>query len=185
MKSNEPKHKDDAISNEQQKVFDENLYLQLRKLAHGLMHKERSGHTMSPTELVHNAYLKMSNYTAGFTDEQHYFRTMARQMRRLLVDYARHKSSNKQKGALQKVALTDSLGLIQEQPNFIYINDAIEALNEIDTRSAEVIEWVYFTGAEVQKVADLLAVSNSTVKRDLKFGRAFISDYVSNTHRNK
>jgi len=106
--------------------FDETVYQQLRMLARGLMRKERSGHTISPTELVHNAYVKMSNIQVDFVDEKHYFRTMARQMRRLLVDYARQKSSDKRAGSLQNVALTDSLGLVQDQPNFVHINDAIE-----------------------------------------------------------
>lgn len=169
------------ITNQSEQSLNEDVYQQLKILARNLMRKERSGHTISPTDLVHDAYLKMSNHQQRFNDEQHHFRTLARQMRRLLVDYARHKNSKKQKGALNKVTLTDSLGIVEtEQTNFLHINDAIDSLKSIDERSAEVVEWVYFIGLEHQKVAELLGVSVSTVQRDLKFGRAFVSDHVIN-----
>ncbi len=181
----EPNSEQDNLGDANLRI-EESVYQQLRILAHNLMKKERSGHTISPTDLVHDAYLKMSNYDLGFTDEKHHFRTLARQMRRLLVDYARHKNSQKQQGALNQVTLTDSLGLMQSQePDFIHISEAIDALKAIDERSAQVVEWVYFTGLDQQKVAELLAVSLSTVQRDLQFGRAFVSDHVTHAHQNQ
>lgn len=175
------KHSNSEVKTTVGNSIDEVVYQQLKILARNLMKKERSGHTISPTELVHDAFLKLSNYNQEFKDEQHRFRTLARQMRRLLVDYARHKNSQKQKGAINKVMLTDSLDIVESvQPNFIHINDAIDSLKAIDERSAVVVEWVYFTGLDQHKVAKLLDVSLSTVQRDLKFGRAFVSDYVAN-----
>lgn len=181
----EPNSEQDNLGEENPSI-EENVYQQLRSLAHKLMKKERSGHTISPTELVHDAYLKISNYDVGFTDKKHHFRTLARQMRRLLVDYARHKNSQKQQGSINQITLTDSLGLMQsQQPDFIHISEAIDALKAIDDRSAQVVEWIYFTGLDQQKVADMLEVSLSTVQRDLQFGRAFVSDHVTDAHQNQ
>ncbi len=159
----------------------EQLYQQLKQLARSLMKKEREGHTISPTDLVHSAYEKLANSAAAFNDEKHYFQTMAKQMKRLLIDYARQKNSRKRDGSLRNVTLTDSLGISQGQANFLLINEALESLNQTDSRCAQVVEWAYFTPLEQQKIAEMLSVSISTVERDLKFGRAFISNYISQT----
>lgn len=159
----------------------EQLYQQLKQLARSLMKKERDGHTISPTDLVHSAYEKLANSAACFNDEKHYFQTMAKQMRRLLIDYARQKNSEKRGGSFNRVTLTDVLGISQNQPNFLLINEALESLNQTDPRCAQIIEWAYFTPLEQQKIAEMLSLSISTVERDLKFGRAYISNYISQT----
>jgi len=157
----------------------EQLYQQLKQLARSLMKKERDGHTISPTDLVHSAYEKLAHSNNYFNDETHYYMTMAQQMRRLLIDYARYKNRPSNKGKREHIKFTDTLGIVGTQPNFILINEAIESLHNVDKRSAQIIEWVYFTPLEQQEVADLWKLSISTVERDLKFGRAYISDYIN------
>lgn len=156
--------------------LDEVVYQQLKRLARGLMVSERQGHTLSPTDLVHEAYLKLSSSAATFRDEQHYFRTLARQMRRVLMDHGRGKASQKRQG--QAVQYTDSLGLSDGTVDFSSIDAAFDALREMDQRTAESVELVYFAALPQSKAASLMDISVATLERDLKFGRAFINEYL-------
>lgn len=160
--------------------LDEQLYHELRQLANILMRKERSGHTLSPTDLVHNAYLKLSQKDINFNDKKHYYRTLAQQMKRLLIDYGRHKTADKQQGAIQATPYTDSLGISEEPLDMQCLQNAVTALEEIDERSHEITELVYFAAVPVPEVAELLNLSVTTVERELKFGRAYINDFIYN-----
>jgi DNA-directed RNA polymerase specialized sigma24 family protein len=99
-------------------------------------------------------------------------------MRRVLIDYARNKSRLKNKGKINNVIYTDSLGLADAEVDFSHINDAIDELEEMDQRSAESIDLVYFTALAQTQAAEYLDVSLATLERNLKFGRAFISEYI-------
>lgn len=158
--------------------LDNILYSQLKSIATKLMAHERKNHTLSPTDLVHEAYVKISKSDLLFEDNKHYFRTLARQMRRVLIDYARNKSTQKNKGKSDNVIYTESLKLTKTSVDFSYINDAIEELENMDKRSAEIVDLVYFAALSQTKVAEYLKVSIKTVERDLKFGRAFINEYI-------
>lgn len=158
--------------------LDDDIYQQLRVMAHKLMDNERKNHTLSPTDLVHEAYVKLSDSQISYADQKHYFRTLARQMRRVLIDYARNKSRLKNKGKSNNVIYTDSLGLMGSSIDFSTINDAINELEEIDLDSAEAIDLIYFAALPQTKAAEYLSVSLATLKRNLKFGRAFISEYI-------
>ncbi|KAA3651220.1 MAG: hypothetical protein DWP95_00820 [Proteobacteria bacterium] len=158
--------------------LDEQLYQQLRHLANSLMVKERAGHTLSPTDLVHNAYLKLSVYEGEFQDKKHYYRTLAQQMRRLLIDYGRHKDAVKHAGAMQTMHYTDSLGISAEPIDMQCLCDAVDALAEMDERSHDITQMVYFAALSVSEVSEIMDISLATVERDLKFGRAFINDFI-------
>jgi RNA polymerase sigma factor (TIGR02999 family) len=143
------------------------------------MAKERQNHTLSPTDLVHEAFVKLSASDMSFADQKHYFRTLARQMRRVLIDYSRYKAADKNK--VQAVLYTDALGLVENNiSDFANINDAIDELNDLDERSAQSIELIYFTNLPQTQAAELMEVSLATLERDLKFGRAFINEYIFN-----
>jgi RNA polymerase sigma factor, sigma-70 family len=159
--------------------LDEKLYQQLRQLANSLMVKERAGHTLSPTDLVHNAYLKLSVYEGDYTDKKHYYRTLAQQMRRLLIDYGRYKGAAKKEGSVQALNYTDSLGVSAEAINMQSLINAIDELADLDQRSYEITQMVYFAAVPINEVAEMMAISKATVERDLKFGRAFISEFIS------
>lgn len=159
--------------------LDEKLYQQLRQLANSMMVKERAGHTLSPTDLVHSAYLKLSEYGGHYNDKKHYYRTLAQQMRRLLIDYGRYKGAAKKSGSLQDTQYTDSLGISSEPLDMNILIDAVDALANMDNRSYEITQLVYLAAVPVKEVADVMAVSVATVERDLKFGRAFINEHIS------
>jgi RNA polymerase sigma factor (TIGR02999 family) len=158
--------------------LDERLYQQLKIIANKLMAQERKNHTLSATALVHEAFVVISKRDLSFDDKKHYFRTLATQMRRVLIDHARHKAAKKNKLENKDIAYTDSLGLVNKCIDFSYINDAIEELKTIEKRSAEVIDLVYFAALPQAQVAEFMKISIKTVERDLKYGRAFINEYI-------
>jgi len=155
------------------------IYQQLRKLAHSLMVKERNNHTLSPTDLVHEAFLKISDSKLSVNNEKHYFRTLAKQMRLVLIDYGRSKQSAKNNAGKAAVNYTDSLGLMDVSPDFSQLSSAIDDLNQFDERSAEAIDLVYFANLPQIKAAKYLNISITTLERDIKFGRAFINKYIN------
>ncbi len=154
------------------------IYQQLRNLAHALMVKERNNHTLSPTDLVHEAFLKISGSELSVNDEKHYFRTLAKQMRLVLIDYGRAKQSHKNNDGKLAVNYTDSLGLMDASPDFSQLNSAIDGLNQFDERSAQAIDLIYFANVPQIKAAKFLDISIATLERDIKFGRAFINKYI-------
>jgi len=158
--------------------LNEFVYHELRTLAHKFMAQERDNHTLSATDLVHEAFVKLSNSDLTIKNEKHCFRTIARQMRRVLIDYGRNKKANKNN--FNKVVLdcTEALGVSDSTPDFQEINKAIDQLLLFDERSAEAIELVYFTNLTQAKAAEYLDVSLATLEREIKFGRAFINKCI-------
>ncbi len=160
--------------------LDDLVYAQLKTLANKLMNDERQNHTLSPTDLVHEAYVKLSDGQLSFEGQRHYFRTLARQMRRLLINSARSKSALKNGGKDKQIVYTESLGLVDNAADFSNINAAIKALELLDNESAEAIDLVYFAALPQIQAADCLDVSLATLERNLRFGRTFISEYINN-----
>jgi RNA polymerase sigma-70 factor (ECF subfamily) len=165
--------------------FDEIIYNKLKTIANKLMSKERLNHTLSPTDLVHEAYLKISNADIDAEsepdsiEESQYFFVLARQMRRLLVDYGRHKSSLKKGSEYNNILYTDSLGINQNQmTDFSIISQAIDELDLINERCAQAIDLYYFTGITREETAKTLNVSIPTLERDLRFAKAHITQYI-------
>ncbi|WP_395373838.1 sigma-70 family RNA polymerase sigma factor [Marinicella sp. W31] len=160
-------------------ALDQEIYQQLKSLARKLMAKERHNHTLSATDLVHEAFVKLSVSDMSFNDQKHYFHTFTRQMRRVLVNYAHHKNSQKNKADI--VLYTESLGLAENYfADFSEIDKAIDHLELLDKRSAQSIELVYFTHLSQPEIAKYLDVSLATLERDLKFGRVIIHEYLDN-----
>lgn len=167
------------MKNDTHQSLDELIYRQLKQLARKMMGQERANHTLSATDLVHEAFTKLAPSHLSFNDQKHYFHTFARQMRRVLLNHAKHK--NAQKNQADVVLWTESLGVVQQQMiEFDVFNDAIEALERLDQRSAKAIELVYFTDLKQSQVADIVGVSLATLERDLKFGRVVIQEYIDN-----
>ncbi len=157
--------------------LDDDIYRQLKSLARQLMAKERDNHTLSATDLVHEAFMKLSVSDLSFNDQKHHFKTFARQMRRVLVNYSHHKNSQKNKA--ESVHFTDSLGLATDGfADFNEINKAIDRLEKLDQRSAQCIELIYFTNLNQAQAAQYMGISLATLERDLKFGRVIIQEYI-------
>ena len=161
-------------------LLNQQVYHELKKVAYRLMQKERNNHTLSPTELVHEVYAQLADKTTQYNDSKHFFCAVAKQMRWFLVDYGRHKSTLKSGGGQSPILYTDSLGLTQKEFNFELISQAIDALKLMDERTMEAVELCYFAALTQQQTADMQGISLTTVQRDLKFGRAFISEFIHN-----
>ena len=158
--------------------LDAEIYQQLKLIARKLMTKERDNHTLSPTDLVHEAFSKLP--ISDDYDRPSYVFVLARQMRRLLVDYGRKKSSQKRGGGQHAVLYTDALGIQDNRiTDFSLISEAIDALDQMDERAAKAIDLYYFTQISRQEAADILQISMPTLERDLRFAKAHIGHYLN------
>lgn len=160
--------------------LDQEIYQQLKIIANKLMSNERNNHTLSPTDLVHEAFVKIPLPEHPELDSDHYVFILARQMRRLLVDYGRQNSAQKRGGSQQKVMYTDALGIHGDKmTDFSVISEAIDDLEAMDKRAAQAIDLFYFTSIDKVKTAEILKISVPTLERDLRFAKAHISHYLS------
>lgn len=161
--------------------LDLEIYNQLKVIANKLMSQERDNHTLSPTDLVHEAYLRVKPVIEKKSENNQYVFILARQMRRLLVDYGRQHQAKKRGGKQDKVVYTDSLGINDNiMTDFSIISEAIDDLEKIDKRAAKAIDLFYFTNIDRQKAANILNISIPTLERDIRFAKAQITLYLSN-----
>ncbi|HEV2202716.1 MAG TPA: ECF-type sigma factor [Bryobacteraceae bacterium] len=151
------------------------VYDELRRLASSSLRRERPGHTLQPTALVHEAYLRLAGQAPmAWKDRGHFYGVAARAMRLILVDSARRHYSQK-RGSGKRVQLEGDIVYSQSKAQeFLDLNDSIEALKAWDGRKCSVVEMKYFGGMEREEVAEALGVSLSTVKRDLAIAEAFL-----------
>ena len=153
------------------------IYGQLRAMAHHRLRDERPGHTLNTTALVHEAYLKLVDIqAAGFRDRAHFLSMASRAMRRILVDYARTRNAAKRGGGAAAVTLDEALHVsddfIDGLPD---LDDALTRLETVEPRLVRILEHRFFAGLTVEETAEVLGVSASTVKRDLRFARAWLA----------
>jgi len=151
-------------------------YAELRRLAGGLMRRERANHTLSPTALVHEAYLKLVDQSeAGWESRAHFLGIAARAMRQILVDHARRRAARKRGGRYDRVTLEENLIGRDERPLDILILDAaLEKLAAQDARAERVVELRIFTGLTNRECALVLGVSLRTVEADWKLARMWL-----------
>jgi RNA polymerase sigma factor (TIGR02999 family) len=159
---------EDALDQLFPRVYDE-----LRQIAHRHLGREREGHTLSTTALVHEAYLKLVDQTrAHWTDRAHFFAIAARVMRRILVDYARRHQAKKRGGLAAPLPLDDeALGnatLVADEraEMLVALDDALKRLAEIDERLSRVVECRFFGGLTEEETAQALSITSRTVRRD-------------------
>ena len=152
------------------------VYDDLRRLAASRMAMERGNHTLQPTALVHEAYLRLAeNSQAEWKSRGHYFAAAAEAMRRILVDRARTKAAKKRGGQFTRVDLDDLHLAIEARPEVLCaVNDAIDELCKIAPEKAELVKLRFFVGMTNNEAAEALEVSLVTVKRHWKFARAWL-----------
>lgn len=151
------------------------IYDELRRLAAQAMQGERPDHTLQPTALVHEAYLRLVDTDAEFEDRAHFLATATRVMRRILIDHARAKSRLKRGGGAVRVPLTDSPDPSSPPlEDFIALDAALTRLAESSERRSRVVELHYIGGLTLEESAVVLGVSTATVHRELKFSRAWL-----------
>jgi RNA polymerase sigma-70 factor (ECF subfamily) len=151
-------------------------YDELHALARRQMRRERPDHTLQPTALVHETYLRlMGGANLDWQDRAHFFATAATVMRRVLVDHARQRAAAKRPGARQKVELEDFLANTSPRTEQVLIVDeALTRLAEWNERQARVVEMIYFGGLTEEEAATVLSISTRTVKRDWTAARAWL-----------
>ena len=152
------------------------VHEELRRVARRQMARERAGHTLEPTALVNEAYLRLVNLKQmQWQNRAHFFAMGARLMRRILVDFARSRGYQKRGGGAQQVSFTEALGVAEGQPtDVVALNDALEALAEVDERASRVVELRFFGGLSVEETAEVLNVSRETIRRDWKFAKIWL-----------
>lgn len=145
------------------------VYDELRAIAHGQLRRERHGHTLGTTALVHDAYLRLLDQRKmEWRTRTQFFALAARSMRRILVDYARRRMAEKRGGGLEPVTLAEAVQLAaMERPDTVLvIRQALERLATVDARAARVVECRFFSGMTEDETAVALGVTSRTVRRD-------------------
>lgn len=151
------------------------VYDELHVIAESYMKRERQSHTLQPTILVHDAYMRLiGQHGTSWKNRSHFFGIAAQAMRRILVDHARRVRAEKRDGG-ERVTLDESVADSQQQSvDLIALDDAIQKLAHLDARQARVVELRYFSGLDIDETAAALDISPATVKRDWAFARAFL-----------
>lgn len=151
------------------------VYEELRRLAGHFMRGERASHTLQATALVHEAFLRLVDMKVSWQDRAHFLSVAARAMRRILVDHARAKGSARRGGGAPALSLDEALIVdAGPRPAIIRMDEALGRLAGLDARKGQVVELHYFGGLTQDEIAEVLAVSTSTVERELRQARAWL-----------
>ena len=156
------------------------VYEELRRLAGYYMRRERPEHTLQPTALVNEAYLRLVSVKVPWQDRTHFLKVAARTMRRLLVDHARGRQRVKRDGQNPRTFLDDALiadlsdGQTKPSLDLIALDQALTQFATFDSRKVEIIDLHFFGGLSNDEVADVLGVSRATVQRELRLAKAWL-----------
>ena len=151
------------------------VYDQLRRRARHYLRGERPNHTLRPTALVHEAYLRLVNLDqVDWQDRSHFFALAARQMRRILVDSARARRYQKRGGGAVSVTFDEALAVSRRDPDLVALDDALELLAQQDERKVRVVELRFFGGLTNDEIAEALGISSDTVTRDWQMAKLWL-----------
>jgi RNA polymerase sigma factor (TIGR02999 family) len=155
----------------------EAVYAELRKLAAAQMRRERAGHTLQPTALVNEAYLRLVDGEVAWENRRHFFGAAAEAMRRVLVDHARRRDAEKRGGDLERVTL-EGLEIPGDDHSLdlVELDDALAALTAHDARLGKLVELRFFTGLTIEQSAEIIGISLATAKRDWAYARAWLAE---------
>jgi RNA polymerase sigma-70 factor (ECF subfamily) len=156
------------------------VYAELRRLAAHYLRGERPGHTLQPTALVHEAYLRLTKASeVDWQSRSHFFATAATVMRRILVDHARALRANKREGLREAISLDEALVISPAKSvELIALDDALDRLAKIDIRRSKIVELRFFGGLSEQETGEVLGISTRTVKRDWRIAKAWLYNEV-------
>ncbi len=158
------------------------VYDELRRIAHRHMQRERAGHTLGTTALVHECYLGLVDQTrTSWNDRAHFFAVASTAMRHLLIDYARRRTAQKRGGKRKRVTLDDAMVAAEtEAAELISLDKALTALSEKHARMGRVVECRFFGGMTVEETAAALDASARTVERDWTRAKAYLRQALAN-----
>ncbi|VWX63318.1 RNA polymerase sigma factor [Burkholderiales bacterium 8X] len=157
-------------------------YSQLRSLARFYLRGERHGHTLEPTGLVHEAYLRMLEQRAGPRDSGHFVALAAQMMRRILVNHALSRKTAKRGHGVAATSLDDAGPIPQEAESIdvLALSEALSELGSLDPRQAQIVELRYFVGLSIEETAAALSISPATVKREWSTAKLFLHERLAN-----
>jgi RNA polymerase sigma-70 factor (ECF subfamily) len=151
------------------------VYQELHRLAKSYMQRERRDHTLQPTALINEAYLRLVRDTVDWQSRQHFIGVAANVMRRLLVDHARAHNAEMRAGGLQRVEFEEGLMVSSERSKEVLaLHDALTTLEGVDPRQAKVVELRYFGGFSVEEIGEILDMSPRSVKRHWALARIWL-----------
>ena len=153
------------------------VYNELRRLAGNYLRREPAGHTLQPTALVNEAYLKLiGQRNAKWQNRAHFFAISAKLMRRILVDHARQRQAAKRGGSdQQRLSITSAETLLkQPELDLLALNEALDELAQMDPQQGRIVELKFFGGLSIEETAEVLGISHATVERDWKMARAWL-----------
>ena len=153
------------------------VYAELHRQAHRFLKKERAGHTLQTTALVHEAYLKLVDQkSVAWESRSHFFAIAATMMRRILIDYAKTKHRVRRGGGQSDLPLENALTIRVSETDFdlLALDEALNRLAAKEEQLAKVVELRFFSGLDVVETAEVLGVSESTVKRDWQIAKAWL-----------
>jgi RNA polymerase sigma factor (TIGR02999 family) len=156
------------------------VYRELRRMAGNYLRQENPGHTLQPTALVHEAWLRLIDQErVDWRNRAQFFGVAAQMMRRILVDHAKARHREKRGGDAVKLSLDDVINLSRERAaELLALDDALDELMRVDERKSRVIELRYFGGFSVEETAQILGVSPETVMRDWKMAKAWLYQQI-------
>jgi RNA polymerase sigma factor (TIGR02999 family) len=157
------------------------VYNELHRLAHRYMERERPGHTLQSTALVHEAYQRLINLKdVSWQNRAHFFAVSAQLMRRILVDYARSRRYHKRGGEWRQVPLNEAVAVFRDgRTDLVALDDALQTLADIDPRKGRVVEMRFFGGLSIKETAEVLSVSPETVLRDWRLAKVWLLRQLS------
>ena len=160
------------------------VYDEMRRLARSFLARERGGHTLQPTALVNEAYLRLVDQrSVSWQNRAHFYGIASSMMRRVLIDHARAHAAGKRGGGAVRLSLDDVQVPIEERAaGFVAMDEALERLSEFNERGRRIIEMRFFAGLSDEEIAEVLGVSTRTVLRDWKAARLWLFRELSRNH---
>jgi RNA polymerase sigma-70 factor, ECF subfamily len=154
------------------------VYDELRRIARSYLRRERTAHTLQPTALVHEAYLRLIDQrSVDWRNRAQFVGLAATMMRRVLVNHARDRSALKRGGDVRRVSLTVASELHADQElDVVAVHEALERLHALDARKSRIVELKFFGGLTTSEIAEVMDVSPATIERDWTFARAWLFD---------
>jgi RNA polymerase sigma-70 factor, ECF subfamily len=157
------------------------VYGELRRQASRYLSKERPGHTLQTTALIHEAYLKLlGKNEIEWQNRTHFFSIASTAMRQILVDYARERHREKRGGLAENLPLDEAFQIASNEKSvdLIALDDALNRLAKMDARQAKVVELRYFSGLSIDETAEVLGIANSTVRLDWNLAKAWLKQEI-------
>ena len=157
------------------------VYEELRRLASAYLRRERADHTLQPTALVHEAFVKLADRTAhAYPERRHFLAAGARAMREILMDHARARNVQKRGGGAGRVTLhEEDTPAVPGEVDLIALDEALHRLAELDERKARMVELRFFGGLTIEEITQTLGVSHMTVSNDWRMARAWLAQELS------